>query len=147
MITPFPHFFFGHTLQDRVKSKHDTQRHKNHRTYSDGHSHSPAIRDDGAHKTQPTHRPSHTDSQNTTHAVVFSEGLHTCRHRPAHSGSSRYPALTAFKPKHYVSQKTLRHWPNRNAASARLCASAPSSGSRRRVRRYLGGSAPGAVGS
>lgn len=65
---------------------------------------------------------------------------------PDHRETQPQGLNTAFKPKHYVSQKTLRHWPNRNAALARLCASVPSSGSRRRVRRYLGGSAPGAVG-
>ncbi|KAF5929539.1 hypothetical protein HPG69_007294 [Diceros bicornis minor] len=65
---------------------------------------------------------------------------HRRRHRPSHTdhGTRKRSVVN------YVSQQTLRRWPNRDAASAGLCASAPSSGSR--VRRCRGGSAPRTAG-
>uniref|UniRef100_A0A7N5P065 Zinc finger protein 582 n=1 Tax=Ailuropoda melanoleuca TaxID=9646 RepID=A0A7N5P065_AILME len=53
----------------------------------------------------------------------------------------------AFAPRDYVSQKRLRRRSAREAASAVLCAPAPSSGSRRWVRRYRRGNVPGAAES
>ncbi|KAM5208893.1 uncharacterized protein RBU33_009357 isoform 3-T3 [Hipposideros larvatus] len=100
-------------------------------TFTHTHTHTP-------HHTPPTEQYTRrrvTRWPPRTHALVLPT--------PKHLETRAYVLATAFTPRDYVSQTTLRRCPNRDAALARLCASAPSSGSRRRVRLYRGGSAPG----
>lgn len=136
-----------------------------------GHTLNHRVRTNTAHTSRPLtcitetiprgQRPQRTDLHTPTRrtqkaARSLFDGLprspHGRTHARTHAPATRNIAisslavrLTALRPGDYVSQKRLRRRPNRDAASVGLCASAPSSGSR--VRRYRGGSAPGAAGS